>query len=242
MTSHMSHELLQLQNTVEKKPRVFSTLFYMATAGPPDGPPAPGHEGELDFRSAEFATQLVWLRAGSLPQSELDASPFRKLLHSVLESEASAHAAIERASSSGWEGWCWPLVREELDRRCTVVVGVETGAQRAARRAHFKATATFPQFLVAEVQGLECRNKRLRAVRPEAVWTRGNWIVVPHPYYYDYEKFARDPLAAKDDARGFELIAWWIHPHFQGGSKSLRATADCSRAATIDGTTNVGDW
>jgi len=177
---------------------------------------------QLDFRSAEFTAQFARLRAGSLPQDELDASPFCTLLHCVRKAEASAHAAIERASSSssssGWDGWCYPKVRGELDRQYVVVLGEETEEFRAARRAHWESTAHFPQFLVAEVQGLECRNTRLRAVRPEAVQTCGNWIVFPNPHYYDYEKFARDPLGAKDDARGFELIAWWIHPHFQQGS------------------------
>jgi hypothetical protein len=173
---------------------------------------------QLDFRATEFVAQLARLRAGSLPQEELNDSPFRKLLHCVLKAEASAHAAIKRAASSGWEGWCWPRVRDKMDRRYAVVVGAEAESLRAARRANFKATATFPQFLVAETQGLECRATRLRTVRPETVWTCGNWMVRPHPYYCDFEQLARDPLGAKDDARGFELIAWWIHPHFQTGS------------------------
>ena len=148
-----------------------------------DNPPPPGHEVEqLDFRSAEFVAQLARLRAGSLPQEELAASPFCALLHCVRKAEASAHAAIERAGSgSGWDGWCYPKVRGELDRQYVVVLGEETEEFRAARRAHWEFTAYFPQFLVADVQGLESRNTRLRAVRPEAVFTCGNWIVHPNP-------------------------------------------------------------
>ena len=198
---------------------------------------------QLDFRSAEFVAQLARLRAGSLPQEELDASPFRKLLHCVLEAEASAHAALERAASSGWEGWCYPKVHDDLERHCAVVMGAETEAQRAACRVHFKATATFPQFLVAEVQEgpRECRMSRLRAVRPEAVWTCGNWLVKPNPYIYDHEKFARDPLSAKDDARGFELAAWWIHPHFQRGSSLFGHTAAVQQTPMARQTSATGD-
>jgi hypothetical protein len=160
------------------------------------------------------------LRAGTLPSEELDGSPLCHLLHCVLKSEASVHAAIERAGGGGWRRWCWPRVQGELCQRSTVVVGPEDEHYRAARRAHYTSTATVPQFLLAELhpESHNSRNIRLRAACPGAVWTCGNWLVRPNPFYYDYETFTENPLAAKDDVRGFEITPWWIHPHLQRGS------------------------
>jgi hypothetical protein len=168
------------------------------------GDDAQAEQENLEFRSVEFVAQLQLARAGSLPQEDLlDASLFGKLLHCVLNAEASAHAAIEGAGGGGWNSWCWPRVRSEMEWHFAVVVGGETEERRSARRAHFNSTATFPQFLLAVLQGLECRATRLRAVCPPVVWTKGNWLVYPSPHHFDYEKYAHDPAAAVDDCARF---------------------------------------
>ena len=48
----------------------------------------------------------------------------------------------------------------------------------------------------------------------------GNWLIGPNPYYYDYDTYPEAlRIAPKTDPRGFSLIAWWIHPSLQKGSK-----------------------
>jgi hypothetical protein len=48
---------------------------------------------------------------------------------------------------------------------------------------------------------------------------------MPNPHYFDYEQFPKDLKAAQHDPRGFSLIAWWIHPELQKGSRYFTADA-----------------
>jgi hypothetical protein len=124
-----------------------------------------------------------------------------------------------------WRRWCWPNVWKEMQTRLYLVaVDLEPEAI-LAERLIAEATAVVPQFLAADLYGLNCRNTRLAAVHPECVEVCGDWMIRPNPFYFDYDKFPRDLKAAKDDPRGFSLAAWWIHPDLQKESPHFTGRA-----------------
>ena len=74
-----------------------------------------------------------------------------------------------------WERWCWPAVRDELlSRRILAMAKPESVTARAERLAAERTAAVVPRFLVAELQGLNCRNQRLAATHPQCIEVCGD--------------------------------------------------------------------
>lgn len=178
-------------------------------------------------RREELLFQLALLRADDLSAAELEASPFGHLIEGVAKAEARLRLMRERARARPKDAkspLLWASTRNEIlhskEPACFKVAPEAIDALRSVNTSgpQLKA-AVVPEFLMAELQGRNCRNVRLAETHPEIFEVCGNWLIRPNPYYFDYEEFPKDLKKAKDDPRGFAIIAWWIHPALQKSSR-----------------------